>query len=82
MRHMEARGVWGGLGRDQEPVASNSLVVCILPEGATELKIAIKRWGDFEKGIPTQVVIGGKALSKQGNQLNQYWSVLWMIRFI
>ncbi|KAG9122255.1 hypothetical protein FRC07_001456 [Ceratobasidium sp. 392] len=39
---------------------STQLIVCVLPFPATEIRTAIKRWGDCQSGVPTQCVIGRK----------------------
>ncbi|KAG9079096.1 CDP-diacylglycerol--glycerol-3-phosphate 3-phosphatidyltransferase, partial [Ceratobasidium sp. UAMH 11750] len=39
---------------------STQLIVCVLPFPATEIRTAIKRWGDCQAGIPTQCVVGKK----------------------
>ncbi|KAG8747556.1 hypothetical protein FRC10_000692 [Ceratobasidium sp. 414] len=39
---------------------STQLIVCVLPFPATEIRTAIKRWGDCQTGIPTQCVVGKK----------------------
>lgn len=36
------------------------LIICVLPFPATEIRTAIKRWGDCDTGVPTQCVVGKK----------------------
>lgn len=54
------------------PPLTRTLVICVLPASAGHIKSMIKRWGDVERGVATQVVIGEK-IRRQGGALDQYW---------
>ncbi|QRV87648.1 eukaryotic translation initiation factor 2C 2 [Ceratobasidium sp. AG-Ba] len=52
---------------------SPNLIVCVLPFPATEIRTAIKRWGDCQVGVPTQCVVGKKYSDQlQKNRDDQY----------
>ncbi|KAG8988409.1 hypothetical protein FRB93_004097 [Tulasnella sp. JGI-2019a] len=48
------------------------LIVCILPANSQPIKTAIKRFGDIQHGIATQIVIGTKLKPAGTNPSNQY----------
>ncbi|KAG8691676.1 hypothetical protein FRC09_011559, partial [Ceratobasidium sp. 395] len=64
LSHLSQRALQRAQGlADQRNITdklSTGLIVCVLPFPATDLRTAIKRWGDCQTGTPTQCVVGKK----------------------
>ncbi|KAB5595604.1 Protein argonaute-2 [Ceratobasidium theobromae] len=54
-------------GNPRDLFKQPELIICVLPFPATEIRTAIKQWGDCEAGVPTQCVVG----KKYGDQLSK-----------